>query len=99
MICKLGTVLNVALRGQAKLRKNHTNPIVVAKALLGSDAVAVGESRKRACQLSCYAASRKSHELVDTTLFGDLMGFGVAGTSTFYHGDLRRAPCWDTDVC
>ena len=41
MICKLGTVLNVALRGQAKLRKNHTNPIVVAKALLGSDAVAV----------------------------------------------------------
>ena len=38
-------------------------------------------------------------ELVDTTLFGDLMGFGVAGTSTFYHGDLRRAPCWDTDVC
>ena len=41
MICKLGTVLNVALRGQAKLRKNHTNPIVVAKALLGRDAVAV----------------------------------------------------------
>ena len=31
MICKVGTVINVALGGQAKLRKKHTNPIVVAQ--------------------------------------------------------------------
>ena len=33
-ICKLGTVINVALGGQAKLRKNRANPIEIARKIL-----------------------------------------------------------------